>query len=148
MVTRPLTIHELDILITLEHSLADSLAWAPATKEEQQPLVARGDVFGIFEGTALVGKVGFLETEHGDWQVDGLIIDPRHHGKGLGTILFRYALDSIIRKSHPTQLHLFVYPKNSAAIILYLRHGFVIQELIPDKYGPGKDRLKLIKIIS
>jgi ribosomal protein S18 acetylase RimI-like enzyme len=135
-------------IMDIEHSVPDSLAWASATEEEQIPIVAAGNVYGIFEKETLVGKVGFIEVDKKTWQVDGLVIQPQYHGKKYGTTLFTKALAAIIDKIHPTYIQLFVYPENSSAISLYLHCGFIIKEWISDKYGPGKHRLKLVKTIS
>lgn len=144
---RPLTLTDLDTVIAVEHAVPDSLAWEPATKEDQESLIARGNIFGIFEDEKLIGKVGFIDKGNEGWQVDGLIIDKQRRGKKYGEKLFEYAIHEIM-KTNLTIIFLFVYPKNSTAIGIYLKSGFIIDEYIQNKYGPGKDRLKMIKIIQ
>ncbi len=142
---RPLTIADIESVMTLEQSLPDSLSWKSATVDEQLPIIENGNEYGVFENTILIGKVGFEKSETNTWHVDGLIIANKFRGKQYGSQLFTYALEQCINKEHPTTLELFVYPKNSSAISLYLKNGFVIKEWINNKYGEGKHRLKLIK---
>lgn len=148
METRPLTIDDLQDVITLENSIPHDNTWEPSTDEDQRPIITAGNAFGIFENNVLAGKVGFIDTKNDGWQVDGLCVDKLFRGKKYGKTLFAYAVEQIIRKEHPNQLMLYVYLGNSSAIIIYLQTGFVIQDFIKDKYGPGKHRLKLIQKLS
>ena len=145
METRRLTIADLEHVIILENSIPHDDTWEPSTTEDQLPIISAGNAFGIFEKNSLIGKVGFIKTEKEGWQVDGLCVDKKFRGKGYGKTLFEYATKEIIRKEHPSQLILYVFPGTSSAISIYLRIGFVIHDFIKDKYGPGKHRIKLTK---
>lgn len=145
---RTLTPQDIDAVMALEQSIPDSVMWAPATKEEQMKIILGSNAYGIFEHETLFGKVGFIETARDEWEIDGMIIDTAHRGKSYGTMLFTKALEACIESKHPKHMHLTTHPANNAALRLYLSFGFTITQWIPNKYGPGQDRLYLIKNLS
>ena len=145
---RPLTPADLPAVMRLEQSMPGSLMWEPAKEEDQSSIIRDGNNFGIFDSNVLVGKVGFWDTKTEGWEVDGMIIDTKFRGKHYGSVLFTSALLAITAKEHPSVFVLYTHPANSPAIAIYLKSGFTIQEWVPDKYGPGKPRIKMTKPTS
>lgn len=148
MELRPLTLNDLNAVMELEASLPHSIIWEPSTEGDQLLIISKNNAFGIFDNNKLIGKIGFWDTKTEGWEVDGLIIDQIFRRKGYGKKLLRYALDAIVQKIRPSLLVLYTHPENSAAISLYLHEGFLIREWVADKYGPGKDRLRMIKTLQ
>jgi|GEM_PF-6808864 len=142
---RPLTPADLPAVMHLEQSMPGSPLWEPAKEEDQSSIIRDGNNFGIFEHDTLIGKVGFWDTKTDGWEVDGMIIDTRFRGKHYGSRLFMSALRAITEKEHPSELILYTHPHNSPAIAIYLKAGFTIQDLVKDKYGPDKPRIKMTK---
>lgn len=138
-------VHEEDIqsVMDLELSMPDSPFWAAASKDEQLAIIRNGNMFGIYEEGALIGKVGFWNSPDDGWEVDGMIVQQALRNKKYGTRLFDYAIKQILTNVHPERLTLYTHPHNTAAILMYLRGGFVITDYIRDKYGPGKHRIQM-----
>lgn len=132
----------------LENSIPNSPMWFPVDTEYQKKLILSGLNFGMFDEEKLIGKVGFWSEKEGEYEVDGMILDKQYRHKGNGFTLFSYAEHELIRKKHLQKLLLFTHPDNLPAIALYKQIGFVTKELIPDKYGPGMDRIKMEKLYN
>jgi len=145
---RPLTLADLDAVMALERSLTNSLAWEPATEEDQIAIIREGNNFGVFENGTLIGKVGFFDTITEGWEIDGMIIASTRRGQKYGSKLFEYAVNAIINKVHPDRFTLYTHPDNTAALSLYMKRGFTQRDMIKDKYGPGKHRIKLTKSLA
>lgn len=143
----PLTLKKLPAAMRLENSIKQSTAWFSADAQYQKNIIEKGLNFGAFEDGELIGKVGFWSELAGEFEVDGMIIDEKFRGKGVGKKLLTYALGQLIKKMHPKNIILFTHPKNTAAIALYSSFGFEKKEFIPNKYGPGYDRVKMEKVL-
>ena len=144
---QPVSEEDMASVMTLEASMPDSPLWASATDEEQRAIVRQGNMFGIYKDGVLIGKVGFWNNPEEGWEVDGMIVLREFRNKQYGSELFDYALRQIREKEHPASLVLYTHPSNSPAIRMYLRAGFDITDFIRNKYGPGKDRLQMKKIL-
>lgn len=137
---------DISIVMRLEHSMPHSTLWEPATVEDQMRIINSGNMFGMYTNDVLIGKVGFWQSPDDGWEVDGLIIDAPFRNRSYGSQLFTYAMERISKKEHPTSYVLYTHPHNIAAIILYLKAGFIVTGFHTNKYGPGKDRLRMIKL--
>jgi ribosomal protein S18 acetylase RimI-like enzyme len=144
---RPLSLEDLPAAIALDNSIQTSTTWHPGPSEYQKSMIENGLNFGAFEHETLVGKVGFNVTNTDEFEVNNMIIDPHHHREGIGKHLFSYAMNELISKKHPKKIILHTYPKNTPAITLYKQFGFVQKEIIPNKYGPGMDRVRMEKMM-
>ena len=72
-------------------------------------------------------------------------IRPGWRGRGLGTYFLQEVSDALIR-SDVSALVLEVDPKNESAIRLYeAKFAFVREQVCPNEYGPGQDRLHMRK---
>lgn len=63
------------------------------------------------------------ETEPGEFYIDTIAVHPDHRGKGLGTMLLRFAIDHFVYQQGKT-LGLLVDIQNPKAKNLYLQLGF------------------------
>ena len=63
-------------------------------------------------------------------------------GQGHGRRLLIASL-ATLRERGISTFHLTVDPDNAHAIRLYKSEGFVVQRLVPNRLGPGEDRLEM-----
>ena len=82
-------------------------------------------VSGAWQGQQLIGFV--ISSLHGpeDRELDWLMVDPDHHGKGIADQLMRAGLDWL-DPMKPIWLNVIAY--NDRAIGFYRRYGFKIDE--------------------
>lgn len=144
---RSLSLEDLPAAMELENSMPGSPMWFPVDSEYQQKLIQNGLNFGMFDGNKLIGKVGFWSETEGEYEVDGMILAEKYRHQGNGFKLFSYAEKELISKKRPKKELLFTHPENIPAITLYEQVGFIKKGIIRDKYGPGKDRLKMEKLL-
>lgn len=140
---RPVPPEDLDSVMRLEQSMPHSLLWESASKEDQMNIIGQGSMYGVYVNGTLIGKVGFWDSPDDGWEVDGMIVDDKYRNKKYGTQLLSYALRRITETEHPSSLVLYTHPHNVPAIILYLKVGFLIVGYVANKYGQGKDRLRM-----
>lgn len=114
------------------------------TKEELAPIFGHFLTWGILDNNKLVGKVGYIKEDSGDYELDGMVVSPKYRGQGLGKELINFSLKEMKKIVGTGNIFLYVNPKNTPALILYLKLGFQIAEWIPNKFGDGENRLKLI----
>ncbi|HSP48146.1 MAG TPA: GNAT family N-acetyltransferase [Clostridiaceae bacterium] len=103
----------------------------PMTEEMVKEMNEEGDairdgLFILYYGEMPVGVVRGFADEHENLPAMGigpLALLPEYQGKGLGTLLLRYALEFAKRKSYP-QVILSVNGENLRAKELYIREGF------------------------
>ncbi len=100
--------------------------------EQALVFVAKGD------GGTVVGAALAFPVLDGSFCLHKIMIAPDHRGRGLGSRLMNAILDALdgLKKA----CFLTVDPKNSAAIRLYQKRGFVIARTLRDYYGAAKDR--------
>ena len=134
---------DFDISYQLELETPDKLYYR-WTEDEWLQSLKTDEVYGLFVDDQLVGKIGLIERGVNMYEIDGLVVHPTHRRKGFGKKLFIHALKQLAIKKAQSAF-LTTHPENSGALILYLTHGFTIDEWQPDKFGPGVHRLKLIK---
>ncbi len=114
------------------------------TKEELRKVFNNFLMWGAFDDKKLVGKVGYIKERSGDYELDGMVISPKYRGQHLGKELIEASLKEMNKIVGSNNIFLFVNPRNSPALILYLKSGFEIQKLVPNKFGDGENRLRMI----
>ena len=83
-----------------------------------------------------------LHRQEEEWELDDLYLYPAFQGKGIGTVV----LQKVIADTAPAGLFLYVFVKNTGAVRLYERLGFVLSEQVeaPDRFcgckGSGQER--------
>jgi ribosomal protein S18 acetylase RimI-like enzyme len=65
-----------------------------------------------------------------------IAVDSSFRGKGLGNVLLEESVEEL-RRNGVDKVHLFVNVENDRAILLYLKHGFVVAGTVPDICGHG-----------
>jgi ribosomal protein S18 acetylase RimI-like enzyme len=103
------------------------------------------NVFFIKLGDALIGTASFKSEKDDSAYLDGLTLLVRYRGSGFGA----EAMDLIMEKIKGfKKATIRVHPKNSSALILYLKAGFSIIRWEENHYGDGQPRLFLEKILK
>lgn len=119
---------------------------------ELSPFFEFGIVLAAFEpgsGAAnLVGALEALRALDDSLYIYGVSVDPAYQGRGIARALLR-EIERIGRErvSAP-RLTLFVSPRNQGAISLYEKMGYENQGSRPAYFGPGEDRLFMVKILT
>lgn len=113
---------------------------AKSVKEEVDYL-QNSEICVAFEGTKIIGFIAY-EVQQDSVEIMSLAVIPEHQKKGVGKLL----LNQILGKLKNRKIHLVTHPKNTPAIILYLKLGFEIYGLNENYYGDGQPRLLLIKL--
>lgn len=67
-----------------------------------------------------------LHRQEEEWELDDLYLYPAFQGKGIGTAV----LQKVIADTAPAGLFLYVFVKNTGAVRLYERLGFVLSEQV------------------
>lgn len=98
------------------------------------------DVYLGYLGAVPVGLAAF-KKHLGRVEIKQVLILPAYQRKGYGAQLFRHMLAAI----GPERVWLVTHPKNTPAILLYLKEGFRISGWNENYYGDGQPRLILEK---
>lgn len=75
-------------------------------------------------------------------RINVVSIDPKHTGKGYGSILLEH-VETLYNEYDFMALE--VNTKNLGAIRLYNSRGYEAKKLLPNYYGDGADAIKMIK---
>lgn len=113
------------------------------------------NVFGAFDGDALVGIVG-VGREDGPKlrhkaSIRGMVVSPGQRGKGTGKLLLEHALAFIAGMEGVRQVLLALNADNVAALALYQSMGFTVFGREPDALcvdGVFHDNLHMVRIVK
>jgi ribosomal protein S18 acetylase RimI-like enzyme len=109
----------------------------PATKLENTVEYLQGcEIFFVYEDDKPIGSFSYKEVD-GQVEVVQVALLPPYQGKGYGKKMVEYLLNLV--KGKPVWL--VTHPKNTPAIITYLKSGFVLTEWKDNYYGDGQPRL-------
>lgn len=111
---------------------------AEYSENQFKEMLAQNDLFGVFEGEALIAMAGYftlkgLKTKHRGF-LFGLYVEPQFRNQSVASKLLLDLLRHA--KSKMSQIHLSVVTTNEAALKLYKKHGFEI-------YGTEPHSLKI-----
>lgn len=113
----------------------------PSRSAEESASYLEGcEVYFGYAGNTPVGLVAY-KKHLGRVEVKQVLVLPQFQKKGYGTLLFRHMLETIGRE----RIWLVTHPKNTPAILLYLKEGFRISGWHDNYYGDGQPRLLLEK---
>jgi ribosomal-protein-alanine N-acetyltransferase len=79
-------------------------------------------------------------------QLVSIAVLPRFRGRGVARALLAEA-ESRVRRRGATRMVLQVAVTNVAALNLYLHQGYVLEGMIGDYYGPGRDAYFMDKVL-
>ncbi len=94
------------------------------------------EVYLVYEKNTPIGLFAYKQNDD-RVEVKQIIILPKYQGKGFGKAIVKKLLELVQGKK--TYLH--THPKNTAAIILYLKNGFEITDWKNNYYDDGEPRL-------
>ena len=109
-------------------------------------------VFVAEKESQIVGVSGFWYDEYSDYGVYWLnwtYVHPQHRSQGIGDLLLRHVL-SALRKKRARKLFVdtSANPSYQRGLRFYLAHGFKLEGILRDYYGPGEDQIILGKELS
>ncbi len=104
-------------------------------------LYRRGD--SILAYALLQGNLGSV----GEVLVFSFAVLPDYRGQGVGG-RFLPLLLQYLEEEKFTRVELYCSPTNEAALRLYRRHGFKQTESLPEFYGPGEDRVRMLTMLG
>ncbi|MGW4680593.1 N-acetyltransferase family protein [Micromonospora taraxaci] len=117
-------------------------AHEPAAPSEIENGVAAGHVRVVRAGTEIVGFLQYELPSAHHLYLSGLGVHPDQRRTGVGAAL----LDDFVARARTVaaQPHLSIStvtsPENLAMLGLLLSRGFVVRTIVPDYFGPGRDR--------
>lgn len=112
------------------------------SEKEMKNYLQEDNVFFIIKDNQPIGTVAYKFKGSNIAHVGGLAILPDYSGKGYGTKALQWLLDQIKKVE---RVELVVHPRNSAAVCIYLKLGFRIEDWKDNYFGDGEPRLELAK---
>ncbi len=110
---------------------------ARSVKEEVDYL-QNSEVYVAYEGAKNIGFIAY-ENKKDSAEIISLAVIPEYQKKGIGKLLLDHVLSALKNR----KIDLVTHPRNTPAIILYLKLGFEIYGLKENYYGDGQPRLLL-----
>lgn len=129
------------IILELEKSELDNSIYKPITDiEELKKYFFKSVVYKVFQSGKLVGYCGY-ELRDEEAEVTALLVLEQYRKRGLGATMLSKLLTDL---TSVKRIKVITSPKNSVALRLYLKHGFIIEKWL-DNYWQGEPRLVLYK---
>jgi ribosomal protein S18 acetylase RimI-like enzyme len=100
--------------------------------------VEEGEIVGYIKGTASENGLGTLEV---------VGIRPSHFGKGVGTALMK-ALEEFWDAKGLRKVSTCVSAHNKAALLYYIKHGFIPEGYCRDHFREGVDEIMLGRFLK
>jgi len=105
----------------------------------------------VSEEEQAIGYVcyGPVPMTQGTFDLYWIAVDPRYHGKGVGSRLLRF-IEEVIRGRDGRMILVDTssIPQYEKAQQFYARHGFEEVARVPDYYHPGNDRITFCKRLT
>jgi ribosomal protein S18 acetylase RimI-like enzyme len=125
----------------LEKGSASPFFLSCINEEDYKKYIRENEVFLIMINKKAVGTISYETDQDGTVIINSLTVLPEYRGKGIATNAMKKLLDGLKNKNFA----LLVHPENTAALLIYLRLGFVIAEWKDNYFGNGQPRLFLRK---
>ncbi len=106
--------------------------------QEQVNYLQGSESYILYDEDAPAGFFAFKKDQDGI-EVKAIVVDPEKQGKGYGRAMMR----KLLELTAGNKLHLVTHPKNTSAIVFYLKSGFEIYGWKDNYYGDGEPRLLL-----
>lgn len=121
---------------------AASIFFCPCENEKgYKKYIKESEVFFIMQDGKAIGTISYKAEKDGTILINGLTVLPDYRGKGVATNAMKKLLTDLGDQNYT----LLVHPENTAALLIYLRLGFVITEWKDNYFGNGQPRLYLKK---
>ncbi|MDP1722448.1 MAG: GNAT family N-acetyltransferase [Candidatus Gottesmanbacteria bacterium] len=106
--------------------------------QEQEYYLQGSDVYILYDVHIPVGFFSLKKTGVGI-ELESIVIVPEKQRKGFGKAM----MNKILELTKGNTVHLATHPRNTGAIIFYLKFGFEIYGWKDNCYGDGQPRLLL-----
>ncbi len=136
------TNNDWEILATIEKESSSKFFHALTQEKEIKDYIKDSEVFFITLDNQKIGTVSYEKKEKNSIYFNGLTIIKKYRRKGIASWAIENILSNIKNKK---TMSLLVHPKNTPAILVYLKAGFSIHGWENDGFGDGEPRLSLIK---
>jgi len=142
IILQPVYLDNWETLAMMEKSAASEVYVPYTTESEIKHYLENSKVFFIILDQAKIGSISYEIKADNSIYFDGLIVLPEYRQKGIATAAMKKVLETL--KNHQA-LSLVVHPKNTPAILVYLKAGFIIKEWRENPFGDGEPRLFLLR---
>jgi ribosomal protein S18 acetylase RimI-like enzyme len=129
----------------------DKPLYARATREDLEHVFANNHIcgsYGIYDQEKLVAHGAYQSQgdeyssrEEGIYEICGIVVHSLYRGKGLGKKIVTTVRNEICNNQKYKEMYLAVSPLNVAALVLYLKNGFIISDYRRNVDGPSVDRV-------
>ncbi|MCA9516956.1 MAG: GNAT family N-acetyltransferase [Myxococcales bacterium] len=143
VIIRPARQGELAAIVAVDARAYGSAGYGPYVVRQLFDLCPEALVVAIESGE-IVGYCACAVASDGVGWILSLGTAPEARGRGLGRALTAAAVKAL-EPLAPAGLRLTVAPDNAHARRIYDALGFTVEHLEPDYYGPGKDRLVMVR---
>ncbi len=113
---------------------------ARSVKEEADYL-KNSEVYIAQQADKAIGLIGY-EMKQDFVEIMSLAVIPEYQMKGIA----KHLLSEVLNKVKEVEVRLVTHPRNTPAIIFYLKSGFEIYGWKDNYYGDGQPRLLLRKL--
>jgi len=152
MEVRQLSADNIEEIMKFEQNHApDKPLYARAKREDLEHVFANNHIcraYGIYVEEKLVALGAYQSQgdeyssrEEGIYEICGIVVHSLYRGKGLGKKIVNTVRNEIRNNQKYKEMYLAVSPLNVAALVLYLKNGFIISDYRRDVYGPGINRV-------
>ncbi|MDD5182333.1 MAG: GNAT family N-acetyltransferase [Candidatus Nanoarchaeia archaeon] len=126
-----------------EKSVSESKYYSAVTKEnEVKEYIKKSHVFLILKDNKPVGTISYEMKDKNHAYLDGLTVHPDYQKQGIA----KKSIEILMSELKGIRLiTLVVHPKNTPAIVLYLKHGFYINGWKDNYFGDGEPRIEMSK---
>ena len=130
------------VVLEQEKSLINNPFYYAFTDEKSfTHYMEHSKVFVILVNNVVAGYFSYEMIDKDTAELNGMVVLPAFQGKKLGT----FAMEALQREMKKIKrVKLFVHPKNNAALTLYLKFGFTIEEYKKNCFN-GQPRLIMYK---
>lgn len=133
---------EWQIVAKMEKSAGSDLFFPLTDKKEILDYIKDSTVYITHYKNNVVGTVSYEIKKDGVVYFNGLIVLPEYRCHGIAKLAMKQVLSELNDKK---LFELVVHPKNTPALIVYLKLGFLVKAWKDNYYGDGTPRLILEK---
>ena len=129
-----------NLLLNLDNECFNRPFDLPSSSVNEQVTYLKDSLtFIYYDGDKPIGFFAYEPQENNQIELKTMAVIPSYQNKGVG----KKMADDFLKRVKGKRVHTVTHPKNTAAIILYLKHGFQIYGWKNNYYGDGEPRLLL-----